>query len=324
MKKIAVFTSGGDAPGMNACIRAVVRTSIYHGLEIYGIKYGYDGLINGNIKKMQSSSVSNIVQRGGTILKSARSHEFRTKEGRQKAFDQLQKLGIEGIVAIGGDGTFTGAKVFYEDFGIPVIGCPGTIDNDIYGTDYTIGFDTAVNTALEAIDKIRDTAAAHDRIFFIEVMGRDSGYIALESGIGGGAEFVLVPEKETNMDQIVKTLKGLRKSKSSSIVVVAETDEVAIAEKVMNAVKDKINDKDKDFKVTTLGHIQRGGNPTARDRVLASRCGMAAVEGLMAGKANCMAGVINGEIVYTSFEDCITKEKALNPDHLKLIEILSI
>ncbi len=324
MKKIAVFTSGGDAPGMNACIRAVVRTSIYHGLEIFGVKYGYDGLINGNLKKMQSSSVSNIVQRGGTILKSARSHEFRTKEGRLKAYDQLQKLGIEGIVAIGGDGTFTGAKVFYEEFGIPAIGCPGTIDNDIYGTDYTIGFDTAVNTALEAIDKIRDTAAAHDRIFFIEVMGRDSGYIALESGIGGGAEFVLVPEKETDMGQIVKTLKGLRKSKSSSIVVVAETEEVAIAEKVMNAVKDKINDKDKDFKVTTLGHIQRGGNPTARDRVLASRCGMAAVEGLMAGKANCMAGIINGEVVYTSFEDCITKVKALNPDHLKLIEILSI
>jgi 6-phosphofructokinase 1 len=324
MKKIAVFTSGGDAPGMNACIRSVVRTAIYHGIEIFGIKYGYDGLINGNIKKMQSSSVSNIVQRGGTILKSARSHEFRTQEGRQKAYEQLQKLEIEGIVAIGGDGTFTGAKVFFEEFGIPIIGCPGTIDNDIYGTDYTIGFDTAVNTALEAIDKIRDTAAAHDRIFFIEVMGRDSGYIALESGIGGGAEFVLVPEKETDMAKIVKTLKGLRKSKSSSIVVVAETDELAIAEKVMNAVKNKMNDKDKEFKVTTLGHIQRGGNPTARDRVLASRCGMAAVEGLMAGKANCMAGIINGEIVYTSFEDCITKEKALNPDHLKLIEILSI
>ncbi|EKB51263.1 6-phosphofructokinase [Cecembia lonarensis] len=324
MKKIAVFTSGGDSPGMNACIRAVVRTSIFKGIEVYGISYGYDGMINGNIKRMQSHSVSNIIQRGGTILKSARSDEFRTFEGRKKAYDLLQKHGIEGIVAIGGDGTFTGAKVFFEEFGIPTIGCPGTIDNDIFGTDFTIGFDTAVNTALEAIDKIRDTAAAHDRIFFIEVMGRDSGYIALECGIGGGAEFVMIPETETDLKRVVKSLKNLRKTKTSSIIVVAEGDEEGGAEEIMQKVKEKVNDPEKEFKVTTLGHIQRGGNPTARDRVLASRCGMAAVEGLLEGKSNCMAGVVNGEVVYTPFEDCIGKPKQLKEDHLKLIEILSI
>ena len=324
MKRIAVYTSGGDAPGMNACIRAVVRTAIFKGLEIYGISYGYDGMINGNIKKMYSHSVSNIIQRGGTILKSARSELFMTKEGRKTAYDQLRSNGIEGLVAIGGDGTFTGAKVFFEEYGIPVIGCPGTIDNDIYGTDYTIGFDTAVNTALEAIDKIRDTAAAHDRIFFVEVMGRDSGYIALECGIGGGAEFVMVPETETDIKKVVKSLKNLRKSKSSSIIVVAEGDEEGSADQIMEKVKTKIQDEDKEFKVTTLGHIQRGGNPTARDRVLASRCGMAAVEGLIEGKSNCMAGIVSGEVLYTPFDDCINKSKPLNGDHLKLIEILSI
>lgn len=324
MKKIAVFTSGGDAPGMNACIRAVVRTAIFKGIEVYGINYGYDGMINGNIKKMQSHSVSNIIQRGGTILKSARSEEFRTAEGRKKAYEQLKLHGIEGIVAIGGDGTFKGAKVFFEEYGIPTIGCPGTIDNDIYGTDYTIGFDTAVNTALEAIDKIRDTAAAHDRIFFVEVMGRDSGYIALECGIGGGAEFVMIPETKTDIKSIVKSLKTLRKTKSSSIIVVAEGDDEGSADIIMEKVRENVNDPDKEFKVTTLGHIQRGGNPTARDRVLASRCGMAAVEGLLKGESNCMAGVVNGEILYTPFEDCIGKTKQLKEDHLRLIEILSI
>ena len=324
MKKIAVFTSGGDAPGMNACIRAVVRTAIYHGLEIYGINRGYEGMIEGDIKRMQSHSVSNIVQRGGTILKSARSMEFKTPEGREKAYNQLQSLGIEGLVAIGGDGTFTGAKLFFEEYGIPTVGCPGTIDNDIYGTDYTIGFDTAVNTALDAIDKIRDTAAAHDRVFFIEVMGRDAGFIAVESGIGGGAEFVLVPETKSDIDLIVKSLKNLRKSKSSSIIVVAEGDELGSAQTIMQLVKDRIEDPSKDFKVTTLGHIQRGGKPTAKDRVLASRCGMAAVEGLLEGNTNCMAGVINGEVLYTPFQDCIGKTKPIVSDHLKLIHLLSI
>ena len=227
-------------------------------------------------------------------------------------------------MAIGGDGTFTGAKIFFEEFGIPTVGCPGTIDNDIFGTDYTIGFDTAVNTALEAIDKIRDTAAAHDRIFFVEVMGRDAGFIAVESGIGGGAEFVMVPETETDLNKVVKTLKSLRKTKSSSIIVVAEGDDLGGAEKIMKMVKEKINDPNKEFKVTTLGHIQRGGKPSARDRVLASRCGMAAVEGLLDGKTNCMAGVMKSDVVYTPFADCIGKHKPLIPDHLKLIDILSI
>ena len=324
MKKIAVFTSGGDSPGMNACIRAAVRTGIYRGLEVYGIYRGYEGMIEGDIKRLQSHSVSNIVQRGGTILKSARSMEFKTPEGRKKAYENLKNLGIEGLVAIGGDGTFTGAKIFFEEFGIPTVGCPGTIDNDIYGTDYTIGFDTAVNTALEAIDKIRDTAAAHDRIFFVEVMGRDAGFIAVESGIGGGAEFVMVPETKTDLDQVVKSLKNLRKTKSSSIIVVAEGDDLGSADEIMAMVREKIKDPSKEFKVTTLGHIQRGGNPTARDRVLASRCGMAAVEGLIEGKTNCMAGVMNMQVVYTPFADCIGKPKPLISDHLKLIDILSI
>ncbi|PZX61211.1 6-phosphofructokinase [Algoriphagus ratkowskyi] len=324
MKKIAVFTSGGDSPGMNACVRAVVRTAIYRELEVYGIYRGYEGMIDGEIKRLHSHSVSNIVQRGGTILKSARSMDFKTPEGRKKAYDNLMAHGIEGLVAIGGDGTFTGAKLFYEEYGVPTIGCPGTIDNDLFGTDYTIGFDTAVNTALEAIDKIRDTAAAHDRIFFIEVMGRDAGFIAVESGIGGGAEFVMVPETHTDLDVVVKSLKNLRKTKSSSIIVVAEGDDAGNAQTIMEKVKTKLNDPTKDFKVTTLGHIQRGGNPTARDRVLASRCGMAAVEGLIAGHQFHMTGVINQQVVYTTFEDCIGKTKALIEDHLKLMKILSI
>ncbi|TXE12351.1 6-phosphofructokinase [Algoriphagus aquimarinus] len=324
MKKIAVFTSGGDSPGMNACVRAVVRTAIYKGLEVYGIYRGYEGMIDGEIKRLQSHSVSNIVQRGGTVLKSARSMEFKTSEGRKKAYDNLTAHGIEGLVAIGGDGTFTGAKVFFEEYGIPTVGCPGTIDNDLYGTDYTIGFDTAVNTALEAIDKIRDTAAAHDRIFFIEVMGRDAGFIAIESGIGGGAEFVMVPETHTDLNDVVKSLKNLRKTKSSSIIVVAEGDDAGNAQTIMEKVKTKLNDPTKDFKVTTLGHIQRGGNPTARDRVLASRCGMSAVEGLLAGKQFHMAGVVNQEVVFTPFADCIGKTKPLIEDHLKLMKILSI
>ncbi|WP_026966181.1 6-phosphofructokinase [Algoriphagus terrigena] len=324
MKKIAVFTSGGDSPGMNACIRAVVRTGIFRGLEVYGINRGYEGMIEGDIFLMNSHSVSNIVQRGGTMLKSARSSEFRTPEGRKTAYEQLSALGIEGLVAIGGDGTFTGAKIFFEEYGIPTIGCPGTIDNDIYGTDYTIGFDTAVNTALEAIDKIRDTAAAHDRIFFVEVMGRDAGFIAVESGIGGGAEFVMVPETQTDLNMVVNTLKSHREFRSSSIIVVAEGDDLGNADHIMAIVKEKIQDPTREFKVTTLGHIQRGGSPTARDRVLGSRCGMGAVDGLIAGKTNCMSGLMNNELVYTPFADCIGKHKPLHPDHLALMEILNI
>lgn len=323
MKKIAVFTSGGDSPGMNACIRAVVRGALYHGVEVFGIRYGYDGMINGEIYQMNSHSVSNIVQKGGTILKSARSKEFMTPEGRKKAYDQLIEHGVEGLVAIGGDGTFTGAKVFFEEHGIPTVGAPGTIDNDLYGTDNTIGFDTAVNTALEAIDKIRDTADSHDRIFFIEVMGRDSGYIAIQSGIGGGAELIMVPETLTTISEVIHTLKqGWHRAKTSSIIVVAEGDDEGNAMEISDKVKAQLTGKD--FKVTILGHIQRGGSPSAADRILASRLGLGAVEGLLNGEKNVMAGICNNELIYTSFHDCISKNKPLNDDLIRMIKILSI
>ena len=257
------------------------------------------------------------------MLKSARCSQFLTKAGREKAFEQLQKFGIEGLVAIGGNGTFAGAKIFYEEFGIPTVGVPGTIDNDLYGTDLTIGFDTAVNTALEAIDKIRDTADSHDRIFFVEVMGRDSGYIAMQSGIGGGAEIVLVPETVTSISDIMNILKtGWNRSRTSSIVVVAEGDEEGNAFEIAQKVKSQIPDKD--FKVTTLGHIQRGGNPSAADRILASRTGIGAIQGLIHGEKNVMAGIVNDQLVYTSFEDAIGKTKTLNPELIEMVKILSI
>jgi len=324
MKRIAVFTSGGDAPGMNACIRAVVRGACYHGIEVFGIRRGYNGMINGDIFQMSSHSVSNIVQRGGTILKSARSKEFMTVEGRQKAFEQLQKFGIEGLVAIGGNGTFTGAALFFDEFGIPTVGAPGTIDNDLYGTDYTIGFDTAVNTALEAIDKIRDTADSHDRIFFIEVMGRDSGYIAIQSGIAGGAELVMVPEVLTPISEVVETLKaGWSRQKSSSIIIVAEGEEEGSASEISEKIRKRVQ-SDIDMRVTTLGHIQRGGVPTAYDRILASRLGLGAVEGLMNGQQNVMAGIMNNELVYTSFKDTIRLPKPISEDLLRMVKILSV
>lgn len=323
MKKIAVFTSGGDAPGMNACIRSVVRSALFHGLEVYGIKYGYNGMIEGDIYKMKSYSVSNIVQRGGTILKSARSKDFMTKEGRRKAYEQLSSRGIEGLVAIGGDGTFTGANIFYEEYGIPVVGAPGTIDNDLFGSDYTIGFDTAVNTALEAIDKIRDTAMSHDRVFFIEVMGRHSGYIAIQSGIGGGAEMVMVPETATNVKDVIHALKkGRDQQKTSSIVVVAEGGEEGNAHEIAAKVAPHLPNAD--IRVSTLGHIQRGGNPTAFDRILSSRLGLAAVEGLLNGEKNVMVGIVDNKIVYTNLKIAISKSKPLDQDLIRLVEILSI
>ena len=323
MKKIGVFTSGGDAPGMNACIRAVVRSAIYHGLEIYGIKHGYNGMINGEIIKLDSSSVSNTIQKGGTILKSARSQDFMTPEGRKKAYEQLTKHGIDGVVAIGGNGTFTGANIFYEEYGIPFIGAPGTIDNDLYGTDYTIGYDTAVNTALDAIDKIRDTADSHERVFFIEVMGRDSGYIAMPCAIGGGAEIVMIPETTTTIATVVDTLQnGWKRFKTSFIIIVAEGDEeghaTEIAAKVATALPQM------DGKVTIIGHVQRGGSPTAADRLLASEIGIACVEGLINGKKNVMAGIINAKLHYTPFLDTITKKKLINPRFTRMVEILSV
>jgi 6-phosphofructokinase 1 len=324
MKRIGVFTSGGDAPGMNACIRAVVRGAVYHGVEVYGIRRGYSGMIAGDVYKMESHSVSNIVQRGGTILKSARSKEFMTPEGRKKAFEQIQAHGIEGLVAIGGNGTFTGAMIFGNEYGIPTVGAPGTIDNDLYGTDYTIGFDTAVNTALDAIDRIRDTASSHDRIFFIEVMGRDSGYIAVQSGIAGGAELVMVPEVLTPLSEVVETLKqGWSRSKSSSIIVVAEGDEAGSAVEVAEKIKVQV-DENADIRVTTLGHTQRGGSPSAYDRILASRLGLGALEGLLNGQKNVMAGIINNDLVYTPFEDTIRLPKPISEDLLRMVKILSV
>jgi 6-phosphofructokinase 1 len=324
MKRIGVFTSGGDAPGMNACIRAVVRGAVYHGIEVYGIRRGYSGMIAGDVYKMESHSVSNIVQRGGTILKSARSKEFMTAEGRKKAYEQLNAHGIEGMVAIGGNGTFTGAMIFGNEYGIPTVGAPGTIDNDLYGTDYTIGFDTAVNTALDAIDRIRDTASSHDRIFFIEVMGRDSGYIAVQSGIAGGAELVMVPEVLTPLSEVVETLKqGWSRSKSSSIIVVAEGDEAGSAVEVAEKIKSQV-DENADIRVTTLGHTQRGGSPSAYDRILASRLGLGALEGLLGGQKNVMAGIINNELVYTPFEDTIRLPKPISEDLLRMVKILSV
>jgi len=256
MKNIGVFTSGGDAPGMNACVRSVVRTGLNLGLNVFGIKYGYNGFITNDIYQMKSYSVSNTLQKGGTILKSARSDEFRTKEGRKKAYQNLKAKGIEGLVAIGGDGTLTGANIFYEEFGIPTVGAPGTIDNDLYGSDYTIGFDTAVNTALEAIDKIRDTANSHDRVFFIEVMGRHSGHIAVNCGIGGGAELVMIPETSTTIQDVIDTLnQGRGKEKTSAIIIVAEGDEQGDAQQIANRVKEKLPKLD--IRVSTLGHLQR-------------------------------------------------------------------
>ncbi|KAA5542527.1 6-phosphofructokinase [Adhaeribacter rhizoryzae] len=323
MKRIAVFTSGGDSPGMNACIRAVVRTAIYHGIEVYGIRKGYNGMISGDFYKMESSSVSNTIQKGGTILKSARSKEFMTREGRERAFEQLKKYEIDGLVAIGGNGTFTGASMFSEEFGIPIVGAPGTIDNDLYGTDYTIGYDTAVNTALDAIDKIRDTADSHERVFFVEVMGRDSGYIAMPCAIGGGAEIVMIPETITSIEQVIDTLRnGWERSKTSFIIVIAEGDEEGNATQIAAQVKEALPQMD--ARVTILGHVQRGGAPTAADRLLASQIGIATVEGLINGKSDVMAGIVNSRLVYTPFKDTINKKKIINQRFVRMVEILSI
>jgi len=322
MKNIGVFTSGGDAPGMNACVRAAIRAGLSLGVNMYGIKYGYNGIITGDIYHMKSYSVSNILQKGGTILKSARSEEFKTREGRKKAYEQLKSKGIEGLVAIGGDGTFTGANIFFEEYGIPIVGAPGTIDNDLYGSDFTIGFDTAVNTALDAIDKIRDTANSHDRVFFIEVMGRHSGHIAVNCGIGGGAELVMVPETPTTIQDVIDVLnQGRDREKTSSIVIVAEGDEQGNAHEIANKVVDKLPWLD--IRVSTLGHMQRGGSPTSFDRILASRLGLAAIEGLINGKSNVMAGIINHEVVYTSFKLAISKTKPINSEQMRLVEVMN-
>jgi 6-phosphofructokinase 1 len=323
MKRIAVFTSGGDSPGMNAAIRAVVRSGIYYGIEVYGIMRGYSGMIDGDFIELKSNSVSNIIQRGGTILKSARSERFRTIEGMNTAHENLLKNNIDGVIAIGGDGTFKGALEFNNHFKIPFIGIPGTIDNDLYGTDFTIGYDTAINTVVDAVDRLRDTADSHDRLFFVEVMGRDAGLIALRSGIGVGAEAILIPETTTHIDQLIKILEsGWKRKKTSSIIIVAEGDEEGGALEVAKKVKDKFQFYD--TRVTVLGHLQRGGSPTCMDRVLASRLGVASVEALKNGKAGMMIGVINKDIVHTAFEKAVKHNIELNKNLLRLVEILSV
>lgn len=322
MKKIAVFTSGGDAPGMNACIRAVVRTAIYNNMDVMGIMHGYDGMIRDEFISLNTKSVGQIIQRGGTILKTARSKEFLTEAGRKKACENLRKHGIDGIVAIGGDGTFRGALQLSQECVIPIVGCPGTIDNDLNGTDYTIGFDTAINTVVQAVDKIRDTAESHDRLFFVEVMGRDAGLIALNSGIGVGAESILMPETATDLKHLIKRLRNKRKSKTSKIIIVAEGDEAGGAFKIAEEVQKELPEYD--TRVTVLGHIQRGGNPTALDRLNSSKMGFAAVEALLKGEKNSMIGIIHGKIVYTSFEKAVKHVEYLDKDLLRMVEILSI
>jgi len=323
INSIGVFTSGGDSPGMNAAIRAVVRTGIYNGLDVFGIYRGYEGLIDGLIEPMQSHSVSNIIQRGGTILKTARSQRFMTYEGRLKAYQQLMEHKIDALVAIGGNGTFTGASEFDKEFNFPIIGLPGTIDNDLYGTDATIGYDTAINTVVEAADKIRDTATSHERLFFIEVMGRDAGFIALRSGIACGAEFILVPETTTYIDNLARLLRhDWRKNKTSGIVIVAEGEEEGGAYEIARKVKERIPEID--ARVTVLGHIQRGGSPSAYDRVLASTLGHVAVRGLLDGHRGCMAGIIDKTVEYTPFEKAIKHHKDINHQLLEMSRILAL
>lgn len=320
--KIGVMTSGGDAPGMNACIRAVVRTGIFHGLEVYGITRGYSGLIDNDIQKMDSRSVANIIQRGGTILKTARCKEFMTPEGRKKAYNNLKKLGINGLVIIGGDGSFKGAQIFSNEFDIPCIGIPGTIDKDIAGTDFTIGFDTAVNTAIDAIDKIRDTADAHDRLFIVEVMGRDAGYIALHSGIGTGAEHILIPERKTDVEAVLASLQEKEKRKKLvNIVVVAEGDDFGGGTDLANLIKERIPNFD--IRVAILGHIQRGGSPSSMDRLIASRMGYAAVECLIEGKFNQMVGIMNNKMHFTPLDKAVKAKQKISDEWLKIVKILA-
>lgn len=322
IKNIGILTSGGDSPGMNAAIRAVVRTGIYNGLNVYGIRHGYKGMIEGDIYKMDTTDVSNIIQRGGTILKTARSKEFMTAEGMQKAYEQICRHNIDGLVLIGGDGTFRGAVAFFEKYSIPAIGMPGTIDKDLSGSDFTIGFDTAVNTAMEAIDKIKDTAEAHDRLFIVEVMGRDAGYIALNSGLSCGAEDILIPETQTNMDTVLKKIADdERRKKSVHIIVVAEGDDFGGGKEVHERIQKEFPLLD--IRTCVLGHIQRGGSPTYADRILASRLGYASVNALISGITQSMAGIINNTIVFTPFANVIKGNTPIEKDMLEMVNVLS-
>ncbi|WP_066218632.1 6-phosphofructokinase [Formosa haliotis] len=323
IKKIGVLTSGGDAPGMNAGIRAVVRTCAFHHIECVGIVHGYQGMIRGDFIPMDARSVKGIINKGGTILKTARSKDFMTKEGRQKAYDQLKKAEVDALVVIGGDGSFTGAMVFSSEFDIPVMGIPGTIDNDIYGTTHTLGYDTALNTVVDVIDKIRDTASSHDRLFFIEVMGRDVGHIALNVGVGAGAEEVLIPEEDLGLDRLLESLRRSKASgKSSSIVVVAEGDKIG---KNVFELKDYVDEHMSEYevRVSVLGHMQRGGSPSCFDRVLASRMGVKAVESLLEGKSNFMVGLLNDVMALTPLDQAIKGQSKINLELLRVSDIMS-
>jgi 6-phosphofructokinase 1 len=323
IRKIAVMTSGGDSPGMNAAIRSVVRTCSYYGKECVGVYRGYQGLIEGDFISLTARSVKNIINKGGTILKTARSIEFKTQEGRKKAFDQLIANDIDGLVVIGGDGSFTGGVVFNKEYNFPIIGIPGTIDNDIYGTSHTLGYDTALNTTVEAIDKIRDTASSHNRLFFVEVMGRDAGFIALNAGVGAGAEEILIPEENLGLERLLESLKKSRDAgKSSSIVVVAEGDKIG---KNVFELADYVEENlpEYEVRVSVLGHMQRGGSPSCFDRVLASRLGVKAVELLIEGKTNLMVGLINNEVEETSLEKAIKGQHTINKELLKVSDIMS-
>ncbi|MFT5890000.1 MAG: 6-phosphofructokinase 1 [Dokdonia sp.] len=323
IKKIAVLTSGGDSPGMNAAIRSVVRTCAFHEISCVGVYRGYEGLIDGDFISLDARSVRGVINKGGTFLKSARSKRFMTKEGRKIAYDKLLEEEIDAIVLIGGDGTFTGGLVFNTEYGFPVIGIPGTIDNDIIGTDRTLGYDTALNTAVEAIDKIRDTAHSHDRLFFVEVMGRDVGHIALNAGIGAGAEEILIPEEDMGIDRLVESLERSKKSgKSSSIVVVAEGDKIG---KSVFELKDYVDEnlEEYDVRVSVLGHMQRGGSPTCFDRVLASRMGVKAVESLLEGKSNYMVGTIHDKMELTPLEKAIKGESKINKELIRVSDIMT-
>ncbi|MDG1774888.1 MAG: 6-phosphofructokinase [Flavobacteriaceae bacterium] len=323
IKKIGVFTSGGDSPGMNAAIRSVVRTCAYMNIECVGIYRGYEGMIEGDFKPMDARSVNNIINKGGTILKSARSLEFRTPEGRAKAYANLKEEGIDAFVVIGGDGSFTGAMIFNQEYNFPVIGIPGTIDNDIYGTTYTVGFDTALNTVVEVIDKIRDTASSHNRLFFVEVMGRDVGHIALNAGVGAGAEEILIPEENLGLDRLLESLKRSKQSgKSSSIVVVAEGDKTG---KNVFELKEYVEEHIPiyDVRVSVLGHMQRGGSPSCFDRVLASRMGVKAVEALLEGKSSLMVGIQDNKLTLTPLIKAIKGHTKIDKELIRVSDIMS-
>jgi len=323
LKCIGILTSGGDAPGMNAAVRAVTRAAIFNGINVKAIYRGYKGLITGEIKEFQTQNVSNIIQQGGTILKTARCEEFRTYEGRKLAYETMKNENIDALVVIGGDGTFTGARVFAQEFNIPIVGLPGTIDNDLFGTDSTIGYDTALNTIVEAVDKIRDTASSHERLFFIEVMGRDAGFLALNSALASGAEAAIIPERETKVDQLAELIQnGFRKTKNSSIVIVAESEVTGGANGLAERMRREYPGYD--VRVTILGHIQRGGSPTAYDRILASRMGVAAIDALMDEQRSIMIGIVNDEIVHVPFTKAIKDDKPVNENLLGVLQILSI